>query len=52
MGIQRYDMTSLQTYCRYGGILLLEEKTVSNSPIDWQDIWVKDFKCTLNNMQY
>ena len=25
------------------GIVLLEEKNVSNSPIDWQDMWVKDF---------
>ena len=30
-------------YCRYAGIVLLEEKLVSNSPIDWQDMFVKDF---------
>ena len=56
------DMSSLQTVpCpiayRYGGIVSLEEKIVSNSPIDWQDMWAKDFidivlacKCDLNYM--
>ena len=38
-------MTSLQTVpCHYyGGIVLLEEKIVSNSPLDLQDMWMKDF---------
>ena len=30
-------------YSRYLGIVLLEEIIVSNSPIDWQDLGVKDF---------
>ena len=30
-------------YCRYAGIVLLEEKIVSNSLINLQDMWVKDF---------
>ena len=45
--VKGYEMTSLQTVpCHIagmGGSVLLEEKCVSNSPIDWQDIWVKDF---------
>ena len=41
-------MTSLQTVpCNIAGmwssIVLLEEKIVSNSLIDWQDMRVKDF---------
>ena len=31
------------SYCRYGGIALLEEKIVFKSPIDWQLMFVKDF---------
>ena len=43
-----YDMTSLQTIpCHiadlHAGIVLLEEKIVSNSPINLQDMWVNDF---------
>ena len=30
-------------YCRYAGIVLLEEKIVSSSLINLQDMWVKDF---------
>ena len=44
--LRGYDMTSLQTvpsYCRYAGIVLLEEKLVSNSVINLQDKWVKEF---------
>ena len=40
---RRYDITSLQTYCRYAGIVLLEEKFVSNGLIDLQDMWVTDY---------
>ena len=29
--------------CKYGSIDLLEKKIVSNSLIELQDIWVKDF---------
>ena len=37
-----YDMTSLQTVpCHIAGIL--EENIVSNSLINLQDMWVKDF---------
>ena len=43
-------------YCRYGGIVLLEEKIVS-SPIGWQYMWMKAFihialacKCAPNYM--
>ena len=43
-----YGMTSLQTVpChiagRYAGIVLLEEKIVSNSLINLQEMWVKEF---------
>ena len=42
-----YDMTSLQTVpCHIVGVLALslaKEKIVSNSLIDLQDMWVKDF---------
>ena len=34
--VKGYDITSLP-YCRYTGIVLLEEKIVSNSVIDLQD---------------
>ena len=44
-------------YCRYWGNVLLEDNIVSNSPIDWQDMWAKDFihialvcKCAPNYM--
>ena len=38
-----HDATNSLPYCRYGGIVLLEENTVSNCPIhvDGQDTWVK-----------
>ena len=31
---------SSMPHCRNGGIVLLEKKIVSYSPIDWQDMWV------------
>ena len=31
------------SYCRYAGIVLLEEKIVSNSLINWQDMWIGAF---------
>ena len=34
-------------YCMYAGIVLLEEKIVSNSLIDLQDMWVKDIYIAL-----
>ena len=51
-----YDMTSLQAVpCHITGMRALSY--VSNSPIDWQDMWVKDFirialacKCASNYM--
>ena len=30
-------------YCRYAGIVLLEEKIASNRLINLQDMWMKDF---------
>ena len=56
-----YNMTTVLNsslpYCRYGGIVLLEKNIVSNSPIDLQDMWVKDLihialvcKCAGNYM--
>ena len=30
-------------YCRYAGIVLLEEKIASNRLINFQDMWVEDF---------
>ena len=30
-------------YCRYAGIVLLKEKIVSNSLIDLEDMWLRDF---------
>ena len=54
-----YAITSSSLpYFRYsGGIFLLVEIHVSNSPIDWQGMWVKDFihielayKCAQNYM--
>ena len=30
-------------YCRYAGIVLLDERNVSNSLINLQDMWVKAF---------
>ena len=60
-----YDMTIDQLansplpYCRYGGIVFLGAKIVSNIRIDWQDMWVKDFihialvcNCAPNYMYY
>ena len=35
--------TSSLPYCRYAGIVLLNEKVVSNSLINLQDMWAKDF---------
>ena len=29
------------SYCRYAGIVFLEEKIASNSLINWQDMWMK-----------
>ena len=29
------------SYCRYAGIVFLEEKIVSNSLTNWQDMWMK-----------
>ena len=39
-----YDMASLQTVpCHIADIVLLEERNVSNSLLNLQDMWVKDF---------
>ena len=44
MGVWHDQLTnSSLPYCRYGGIVLLEKKIVSNSQIDWQGMFVKDF---------
>ena len=44
--VKSYDMTSLQTctlpYCRYAGIVLMEDQIVSNILIDWH-MFVKPF---------
>ena len=42
--VMEYDMASFQTVpChiagKYAGIVLLEEKIVSNNLINWQDMW-------------
>ena len=41
----RHDQSanSFLPYCRYAGIVLLEEKIVSKSLINLQNMWVKDF---------
>ena len=36
-----YDMASL-SYCRYAGIVLLEERNVFNSLINLQDMWAQN----------
>ena len=42
-GQSEIDLNRSLPYCRYADIVLLKEKIVSNSLLDLQDMWVKDF---------
>ena len=40
---KQFATSSLQ-YCKYAALIYWKKNTC-NSPIDWQDVWVKDFIC-------